>query len=384
MASFQKYTTKDGIRWMYKYYSTIDPATGKKRQSTKRGFKTKKEAQLDAAKIEQEIANGTYITEDKYVTFEQVYRQWFETISNTYKPSTRKAVVSKFKKRILPHFGNLRMKDINSMYCQEVINQIAKEIKSVENMKMYVNQIFEYAISKEIIAHNPIKGVIIPKDKNEFIIDEGQLEERNFWDKTEIKQFLNILKDEYPLQDYVLFHSLIYTGARKGEILSLRRKDIDFKAKTINLNKTLFFENGKHMSLTSKTAASRRLISTDDTTLSLIKKLHTERNRASVVNLSFDNNEYLFIRNDGSPLRLAYPNDKLEEIIRVHDLHPITVHGLRHTHASLLFEAGASIKEVQERLGHTDIKMTMNIYTHVTRTVKEQTAAKFATFMNEL
>lgn len=102
------------------------------------------------------------------------------------------------------------------------------------------------------------------------------------------------------------------------------------------------------------------------------------------MNLTQDNNEYLFIREDGTPLRVAYANDKLDEIIRIHSLHPITVHGLRHTHASLLFEAGASIKEVQERLGHTDIKMTMNIYTHVTRTVKEQTAAKFATFMNDL
>lgn len=72
MASFQKYTTKkEGTLWMYKYYSTIDPVTGKKKPSTKRGFKTKKEAQLDAAKTEQDIANGTFINEDKQITFEQ-------------------------------------------------------------------------------------------------------------------------------------------------------------------------------------------------------------------------------------------------------------------------------------------------------------------------
>ncbi|WP_251574765.1 tyrosine-type recombinase/integrase [Paenibacillus sp. MER TA 81-3] len=59
---------------------------------------------------------------------------------------------------------------------------------------------------------------------------------------------------------------------------------------------------------------------------------------------------------------MAYPNDRLNEIITKYNLHKITVHGLRHTHASLLFEAGASIKEVLERLGHSDIKMTMNIF----------------------
>ncbi|TDL62340.1 hypothetical protein E2R56_28985 [Rhodococcus qingshengii] len=84
---------------------------------------------------------------------------------------------------------------------------------------------------------------------------------------------------------------------------------------------------------------------------------------------------------DGTPIRLAYPNEKLDIVIKKHNLHRITIHGLRHTHASLLFEAGASIKEVQERLGHSDFKMTMNIYTHVTITLKEQTAAKFQRYI---
>ena len=84
---------------------------------------------------------------------------------------------------------------------------------------------------------------------------------------------------------------------------------------------------------------------------------------------------------NGSPLRLAYLNEKLNSLIKKHHLHPITIHRLRHTHASLLFEAGASIKEVQERLGHSDIQMTMNIYTHVTDHVKEQTAEKFQRYI---
>lgn len=85
----------------------------------------------------------------------------------------------------------------------------------------------------------------------------------------------------------------------------------------------------------------------------------------------------VFIRDDGSPLRLAYPNEKLNSVMNKHKLYRITIHGSRHTHASFLFEAGASIKEVQKQLGHSDIQMTMNIYTHVTDTLKEQTAQKF-------
>lgn len=89
----------------------------------------------------------------------------------------------------------------------------------------------------------------------------------------------------------------------------------------------------------------------------------------------------VFTRTVGTPLRLAYLNEKLNILVKRHNLHSITIHGLRHTHASFLFEAGANIKEVQERLGHSDIQMRMNVYTHVTDTLKEQTAEKFQKYI---
>lgn len=381
MASFQKYKTKDGYKWMYKYYTTVDPLTGKKKQSTKRGFDTKKEAQLDAGQMEQEIANGTFVEYSKNRTFEEVYQQWFDTHSPTIKPSSRKAVRSKFKRHILPYFGKLKMQDISKPYCQEVVNKIAKKIKSVDNMRMYANQVFVYAVKMDIIAKNPMQHTVIPKDEAEFIATEGS-KDRNYWEKHELKQFLNILKKEYPFRDYVLFHLLIYTGARKGEALALHVSDIDVKNKTMSLTKTLYHEEDAFSLLTSKTASSRRSISLDDITLKLTQKLITsEKKRLLELGEINSQDRLLFTRQDGTPLRLAYPNDKLAEIIKKYKLHEITVHGLRHTHASLQFEAGATIKEVQEQLGHSDIKTTMNIYTHVTKAVKKRTASRFSEFM---
>jgi integrase len=114
----------------------------------------------------------------------------------------------------------------------------------------------------------------------------------------------------------------------------------------------------------------------------LLKKWRIKQIEANLANISTtDDNNMVFIRDDGSPLRLAYPNEKLNSVMNKHKLHRITIHGLRHTHASLLFEAGASIKEVQERLGHYDVQMTMNIYTHVTDHIKEQTAEKFQRYI---
>ncbi|MBO1515324.1 tyrosine-type recombinase/integrase [Metabacillus sp. BG109] len=82
-------------------------------------------------------------------------------------------------------------------------------------------------------------------------------------------------------------------------------------------------------------------------------------------------------------IRLASLNDKLAAIFEKHkEFQPITIHGFRHTHASILFEAGASIKDVQVRLGHTDIQTTMNIYTHVTNTAKEKVTNLFKSYMD--
>jgi len=380
MASFQKYDTKEGQKWMFVEDIGIDPKTGKRQQVRRRGFKTKKEAQLAAAKLKQDVHNGSFTNID--FTFNDVYNQWFEQHSKTIKPSTLKAILSKFKKHILPNFGYLKVKDITRAYCQQVINEIAEEIKSVNDIKIQANQVFKYALKMELISKNPMEHVIIPKKQEDLINTENIKSKRNFWDKSEVKRFQSLAQKELPLRDQVLFHLLIYTGCRKGEALSLLWDDINFEEGTIHFTKTLFSIDGKFIFQTAKTADSKRLISIDGKTMDLLKKWRIKQLEAK---LASSNKSVLanlvFTREDGKPLRLAYPNDKLKSLIIKHDLHPITIHGLRHTHASLLFEAGASIKEVQERLGHTDIQMTMNVYTHVTNTLREQTAKKFQEYI---
>ncbi|WP_062349876.1 tyrosine-type recombinase/integrase [Bacillus kwashiorkori] len=381
MASFQKYQTKQGQLWMFKMDTGINPETGKRQTATRRGFKTKKEAQAAAAKFEQEIENGLLINNNN-LTYEEVYKQWFENHSKTIKPSTKKTIESKFNKHILPRFGKLKIKEITKMYCQKVINELAESITSVNDYKIQANQVFKYAMKMDIILKNPMEYVTIPKREEELIASIDGGEERNYWRKDEIKRFLSIAKNELTQRDHLLFHLLIYTGARKGEVLALTWDDIDFKAGTIHFGKTLFFNNGKHYFQQPKTATSKRSISLDTKTLSLLKKWRTRLKEANLANPNlFEDNNLVFTRDDGLPLRLAYPNDKLNIVIEKHKLHKISIHGLRHTHASLLFEAGASIKEVQERLGHSDIQMTMNIYTHVTDHVKEQTAQKFEKYI---
>lgn len=365
-----------GADWEYRIRYK-DHRTQKFKEKSKRGFKTKKGAELAAAKVELEIANKTLIP-DSSLTYQQVFDEWWAVHSKTIKKSSRYTVKSKYTKHILPFFGLAPVKDITKKHCQQFIDELAEKIKSVREYKMYANQVFEHAVTQEYLLKSPMDSVVIPKREEDFLAEVEPT--RNYWTKDEVKTFLQLSKRHMGPQDYILFYVLIYTGMRKGELLALAWKDIDFDKSSIFIHQTLFFQDKKEILQRVKTYQSRTIY-IDEKTVKLLRKWRVQQRERL---LEFGHSgapEKVLTREDKRPLRLAYPNEKLESFVTLHKLHPITVHGLRHTHASLLFEAGASIKEVQARLGHRDIKTTMNIYTHVTESVKDKTADTFASFI---
>ncbi|MGR3287145.1 site-specific integrase [Bacillus sonorensis] len=378
MASFQQYKTKTGYKWLFKIGVGTDPKTGKRKTTTRRGFKTKKEAAAAAAEFQKEIDNNNLVVRNE-ITFEDVFKEWWAVHLKTIKDSTQASKVSKFNKHILEKFGKMKIKSITKAYCQKVINQIAEDIDSVQDIKIQANLVFKYALRMDYITKNPMEYVVIPKNEKEFLSSEEDT--RNYWEKDEIKLFLEKVREQLPHQDYVMFYILIFTGMRKGELLALEWKDVDLIERTINIKQTLFFKDGKEIFQTTKKYHSKRVVSIDDHTAQILKKWRTQQKELLLSNGITSEAKYVLIRDDMRPLRLAYPNDVLNRMIAKNKLHRITVHGLRHSHASVLFEAGASLKEVQARLGHKEIQTTMNIYTHVTKTAKEKTAETFKKYM---
>ncbi|KRN34415.1 hypothetical protein IV36_GL000218 [Liquorilactobacillus mali] len=180
---------------------------------------------------------------------------------------------------------------------------------------------------------------------------------------------------------------LAFTGLRKSEALSLQWKDIDYVNKSVKIYRTLFFDARKHKVIvqTPKTASSEREIELDAKTISLLKSWRIDQRERLLTNgiNSMTNEQFLFTQMKSNQLLITNrANDWLKWVYKKYPQKKITVHGFRHTHASLLFEAGASIKEVQNRLGHSNSKTTLDIYTHVTKKVKRDTAEKFAKFMD--
>lgn len=378
----KKYTKKDGsTAYLFKIYLGTDPITGKKIWTTRRGFSSKKSCQLAQNRLLVDVEENGF-QKKSYETFLEIYELWFDGYKRTVKESTWAKTQEVFKLHILPIFANKKINQLKIPYCQSVVNRwFDSNSKQCTNFKNQVSRVLDYAISLEIIEKNPMKYISMPTKKDEF----EEEKELNFYSKEELNSFLSYTKELSSPQAFVFFNLLAFTGMRKGEALALNWDDINFKDSTISINKTVTRGvKGRLIVVPPKTKKSARTISIDPQTMGILKDWRSKQ-KIDYMKLGY---------NTLQPKQLVFPNtnnDLMQDsrirkwTLGVYKNHPelkrITIHGLRHTHCSLLFEAGASLSEVQDRLGHTDVRVTMNIYAHVTKQKKEETALKFANFM---
>lgn len=379
--TIKEYKLKNGDkRYMFQVYVGVDPLTGKEQRTTRRGFKTKKQAELALARIKLQIENGAYKKNKVAETFQDVFEMWFEQykISDIEK-STIQAVEGIFKNHILPKFGKYKIDKINLKLCQEAVNEWFKNFVNYSTFKSYTSQIFQYARKHGLRDDNPMELVDMPNKGMKKTSEK--VKEENFYEKDELKYFLECAAQEN-FMIYVAFRVLSYSGMRRGELLALTWKDINFNNKTISIEKTVTRdENGLYV--TNVKNGVSRTIEMDEITMNILKEW---RSKQKQVYLKLGHNtlqpkQLVFSSQDNQLVNPNMVNYWLNNILNKYDLKKITVHGLRHSHCSLLFEAGATIKEVQDRLGHTNSKTTMDIYTHVTKKARSQVVKRFADFM---
>lgn len=383
MATFKQYEKKDGKKyWMFSAYLGKDPLTGKDRRTTKRGFRTQKEAKLALSRLQVEIDKKGLHTPNN-MTFNELAELWMSNYQTTVKASTYSRTKIILNKHLLPKFGKLNVQKITTAYCQKVVNEWSKTIKQKRYTLFvnYLNKIFKLGINMRVIEINPITNIIIPQ-KKEDKIKENKI---RHYDKMELEVFLNTIESEenefFRLRDYTLFRLLAFSGCRIGEILAMTWDDLDFKKKEISINKTVTKGEQYYISETPKTSGSKRTVILDDKTIMQLKRWKLMQMRWLLAH-GYNKPSHIFT-NDKNHFTI---NGAVTERYKIYRdrayLHDIGLHGFRHTHASLLFESGASMKEVQERLGHTNIKTTMDIYTHVTDSKKAETTEKLANYIN--
>lgn len=380
MATFRKYKTKKGMLWRYQILVGTDTVTGKRKYKTKGGFYTKKEAKLAADEVEKKINNPNFL-DNENITFGEVYERWVANYKLTVKESTFHVAELRYKSKILPILGDKKINQITTIECQDLINYwYSIPLKYYKILFNSVTRVFKYAKQLKIITDDPTSSVIIPKASRQF---DNLEHSRNYYTRDELRKFLEYAEKHEKYKVYVLFRLLAFSGMRKSEALALTWNDIDFDKSRITINKTLILTPKVEVS-TPKTKNSNRVVFIDKKTSSVLKEWRFEQkkellqkgfNALSTNQIVFSgrNNLYFF------PTTISKMMNRISE---GSNLPHITVHGLRHTYATLAVQGGMSVKQLQAQLGHSDVQTTLNIYTSITDEQRKDTANQYTSFVN--
>lgn len=377
----KKYTTKNGeTRYLFQTYLGIDPLTGKERRTTRRGFKTIKEAKQAERNLLLDVEeNGLPSNQSdgfQDPTFKELAQLWLENYKTTVKPSTFENVRSKVEKMTEEHFKELKLKKITVAYCQKVVIELSKSYVLYNHYLSVINRIFKYAVLMDVLSSNPFDKVIKPKSRQ-------TQRKGNFLTKEELKEFLKLAQTTTLSYFFPLVHLMSYTGLRQGEALALKWSDIDFENKKITVDKTAARIKEKQTLQTPKTKNSKRVISIDPTTLSILKSWKKDQIKIYFKNgkhFEGDDN-FIFTNQRADWVQIHNFIPYFKRFVTDNKLKPITPHGLRHTHASLLFSAGVEPKNISDRLGHSTVQITLDLYTHITEEQRTDTVDKLLEFM---
>ena len=353
----KKKWTKDKRHWYFR--CSYENINGDKKRYKSKMFLTQDDAK--AAESEFLLLTKNRDKAPRTLLFDTVFNEWLYYKKRKVKTSTyydQKTISTKYI------YENFKGKNIHHIKESDV-NLWLQEIENYHFTNKYTNKIIRFF--REIITYSnetyntKLKCInLLHSIKDEAPITEEKL--TNFWTYDEWKIFISYVNDEYY---YLIFNFLYFTGCRIGEALALNWHDVDFKNKTVSINKTLNGKtgSGKAIITSPKTSNSVRKIDLPDNLLALLKK-HYE-NEKKIIDFKkdmfiFGNNKHL----SESTIRRKYKEYIKNKKKEHKNFKVITLHGFRHSHVSLLVYLGCDFRDVAERLGDT-ITMVQNTYYHM-------------------
>jgi integrase len=324
---------------------------------------------------------GSVINESD-ISVSDYFDYWFkEYVLVNCKPNTQVGYKRLIKNHIKPKIGIYKLKKITPAKLQELINLKYRDGFSknyLSNFYGVLSGAFKSAVYPyQLLKENPMEFVKLPKYNQKLI---NNLEDLKI---ISLEQYNIILKRfPYGSNMHVPLQIGFNTGMRAGEVMSLTWDCIDLESKTIRVEKILYKnELNQWIFGTPKTDSSYRSIKIGDTLISLLKRFHTDQkaNRLRYGEFYIKHDyDFVFLKENGELLTV----DSIKYLSRIvnYELNiPFKFHSLRHTHATMLLEAGANIKDIQERLGHSKSSITMDVYSHVTKKMSSDTVSLFET-----
>ena len=322
-------------------------------------------ATIEYAKFRDSIAGNVEM--DGNMKFSQLAELYFSLMANELKPSTLARYQQVYHSKFENSFGNYRLKQFNRTMLSKYFCDLDVSASTCQQLRVVLSSFFHFAERQGIIDRNPCHALVMPKARDDN-------SKRKCLEMGEIQPFLDLFDRDSQL--FIIAELLLCTGLRIGELCGLTWSDIEFdhanRCGRLSVNRNVIKVKGKLELSTPKTKESKRCVLFGETGYSILMEQRKNFERDRVI---FDRVCNSVIYGKGGKLQAPdYVSQRMKYHLRNTEFSWVTPHNLRHTSASILFDNGTDLKVVSSFLGHKDIKITANVYTHVLENQRRQTA----------
>ncbi len=343
-----------------------------------------KEVQRQAVLFEESCKIGQITASVKFEAFAE---QWFEEYAKLNLRSSTYEKMKQLPKRVYPAIGHLRLDKITGRHIQQFINDLALNGKNLLNGNSlsrktivhhlnFISDVFSYAIKMDMLSDNPCRNVTVPK---------GESKEKEIYTIDELAQIFELLdRNDVPIKFRAFFKLAVYSGFRRGELLGLEWKDIDWENNLISVRRTSNYtaERGTYTD-TTKTKKSKRTLKFPDYVMDMLRELKEEQDKEqNELGNKWTYTDRLFTQWDGKPMGNNSPYYWVKRFCKRNNLRFCDLHSLRHLHASLLINAGVDVVAVSGDMGHSCVGTTSNIYCHMFQEARAKNSEVIAAALN--
>ena len=363
--------------WTIVYDLPADSLTGKRCQKSQTVKGTKRDAERVLREVLLSLEQGTYVKANR-ITLGEWLRRWLrDYASMNITDRTLESYNSIVERHLVPSLGRIMLSDLQPLHIQDYYGE--KRLngradgkgglsgRSIVYQHRILSKSLDYAVKMGLVVRNVAKAVEKPRVAKVAM---------NTLSPEEVTRFLDVAREtEY----FVYFATLLYTGLRRGELLALRWRNLDLRNGTLTVVETGYkLGDGRYIIKEPKTPQSRRSVTLSGSLVELFKAYRADQELLRIqLGISLNVDDFVFIRPDGSPINPGAVSLAFGRIIKRAGLKHVRIHDLRHTHATLMLKAGVHPKVVSERLGHANISITLDTYSHVLPGLQEAAAEKF-------
>ena len=323
-----------------------------------------KEVQKQAILFEEKCLHGQVVAN---VKFEEFAEHWFKEYAELNLRSTSLERMNNLKIRVYPAIGHMRLDKITTRQIQQFINDLAKNGKNLRSGKplsrktvvhhlSFISDVFGYAVKMDMLSENPCAKVSVPK---------GEKKEKEIYTLEEVEQ-LFVLLEKAPIKYRTFFTLAIYSGFRRGELLGLEWKDVDFDNNVISVRRTSNYTKARGTYTdTTKTKKSQRSLKFPQLVMDLLRDYKSVQDKERIAaGTAWTYTDRLFVQDNGLPMNNNTPYIWFMKFCKRNNFRFCDIHSLRHFYASSLINEGVDAAAVSSALGHSVIGTTTTIYCH--------------------